>query len=63
MKSKPMKGEKGIAPAPMSKKPEMAPKLGKSLGSKLDKAGDVKGKDAAVYAKAGIQNQKKQAGV
>lgn len=63
MKSKSMKGEGGISPAPMSKKPEMAPKLGKSLGSKLDKAGDVKSKDQSVYVKAGVQDQKKQAGV
>jgi len=63
MKQKMMKGEKGIAPSPMSKKPEMAPKLGKSLGSKLDKQGDVKGKDQSVYVKAGVQDQKKQAGV
>ena len=30
--------------------------------SKLDVQGDVKGKEAASYAKAGIQDQKKQAG-
>lgn len=30
--------------------------------SKLDAQGDVKGKEAASYAKAGIQDQKKQAG-
>lgn len=30
--------------------------------SKLDSQGDVKGKEEASYAKAGVQNQKKQAG-
>lgn len=30
--------------------------------SKLDGQGDVKGKDSSQYAKAGIQDQKKQAG-
>ncbi len=58
-----MKEEQGIAVKKPSEKPKMEPKLGGSLGSKLDKQGDVKGKDQAVYVKAGIEDQKKQAGV
>jgi hypothetical protein len=57
-----MKDEQGLAGKKPSEKPKMEPKLGGSLGSKLDKQGDVKGKDQAVYVKAGIQDQKKQAG-
>lgn len=58
-----MKEEQGIAGKKPSEKPKMEPKLGGSLGSKLDKQADVKQKDQSVYVKAGIQDQKKQAGV
>jgi hypothetical protein len=37
-------------------------KMGVKGSSKLDAQGDVKGKDAGQYSKAGIQDQKKQAG-
>lgn len=37
-------------------------KMGVKGSSKLDSQGDVKGKDAGQYSKAGIQDQKKQAG-
>lgn len=63
MKSKPVKGEQGISPKPVSQKPKLNPSLGGSMGSKLDKQADVKSKDQAAYVKAGIQDQKKQAGV
>lgn len=58
-----MYSEKGIEGKKPSEKPSMTPSLGGSRGSKLDAQGDVKGKDQAVYQKAGIQDQKKQAGV
>jgi hypothetical protein len=47
----------GKAEAKSSDKSKMG--VGKS---KLDSQGDVKGKNEASYSKAGIQNQKKQAG-
>jgi hypothetical protein len=57
-----MNYENGISPKAVSEKPKMEPKLGGSMGSKLDKQADVKQKDDAVYKKAGIQDQAKQAG-
>lgn len=47
----------GKAEAKSSDKSKMGVK-----SSKIDAMGDVKGKDLASYAKAGIENQKKQAG-
>lgn len=47
----------GKAEAKSSDKRKMG--VGKN---KLDSQGDVKGKDQASYVKAGVQNQKKQAG-
>jgi hypothetical protein len=57
-----MKEESGISGKAVSEKPNMSPRLGGSMNSKLDKQADVKSKDDAVYKKAGIQDQKKQAG-
>jgi hypothetical protein len=47
----------GKAEAKSSDKSKMGVK-----SSKIDAMGDVKGKDLASYSKAGISNQKKQAG-
>lgn len=58
-----MKMKQEVKPAKISAKPEYAPKLGAKKTSKLDQSGDVKSKDNSVYVKAGIQDQKKQAGV
>jgi len=58
-----MNYENGLEGKKPSEKPKMEAKLGGSLGSKLDKQADVKQKDNAVYVKAGIEDQKKQAGV
>lgn len=55
-----MKSDESYAGKAMAKSSDKS-KMGVK-SSKLDSQGDVKGKDSSQYSKAGIQDQKKQAG-
>lgn len=56
-----MKSDESYGGKAQSKSADKAKMMVKG-SSKLDSQGDCKGKDSSQYSKAGIQDQKKQAG-